>query len=159
MPAQKSADIRTDGDTIGDRIRLAAEKVGGVDALSDRTGIKRRTLYDYVANASEPKLSVAGRIAKETAVSLYWLASGKGWMSNGTENASAAENPGLTDLEHLEDALTIVEDWLVQNKRTMTAQKKAQVVTHLYQIIAEDAAEGNNPLDLKRVHSMLRLVA
>lgn len=159
MSAQKSADIRIDKDTIGDRLRLVAEKVGGVDALADRTGIKRRTLYDYVANSSEPKLSVAGRIATEAAVSLYWLATGKGWMSNGTESAASADNPDLVDLEHLEDALLIVEDWLAENGKHLAPKKKAEVVTHLYQIIAEDALEGRGLPDLKRVHSMLRLVA
>ena len=62
--------------SLGTRIADAAQKVGGLDALSKLTGIKKRTLYDYVRGSTEPKVSSLVNIAQHTGVGTAWLAEG-----------------------------------------------------------------------------------
>lgn len=57
---------------------MAADAVGGLDRLAQLTGIKRRTMYDYASGRSEPKVSALVAIARETEVSIEWLAVGEG---------------------------------------------------------------------------------
>jgi phage repressor protein C with HTH and peptisase S24 domain len=58
---------------IGQRIKEAADKLGGLNQLSEATGIPRRTLGDYVSGATEPKASALESIAKATDSDLNWL--------------------------------------------------------------------------------------
>lgn len=62
--------------TLGDRIKQASDKIGGLDNLIEVSSIKRRTLYDYKSNKTEPKISTLAEIAEKTGVTLEWLVYG-----------------------------------------------------------------------------------
>lgn len=64
--------------TLGDRIKTAAEKVGGLEALGIAIGAKRTTMFNYASGNTEPKVSTLVEIAKVTGTSLEWLAVGSG---------------------------------------------------------------------------------
>ncbi len=61
---------------IGERIKAAADKVGGLDQLARMTGVKRRTMYDYASGHTEPKISTIVAIAKAAECSIDWIATG-----------------------------------------------------------------------------------
>ncbi|WP_394701646.1 helix-turn-helix domain-containing protein [uncultured Roseibium sp.] len=65
-------------DTLGDRIRKAADEIGGLDSLAQLANVKRRTIYDYASNKTEPKISTLVEISRVTGVSVEWLAVGSG---------------------------------------------------------------------------------
>lgn len=65
-------------DTLGKRIKFAAEKVGGLETLAQRTNVKRTTMFYYARDSTEPKVSTLIDIARETGVSVEWLAVGTG---------------------------------------------------------------------------------
>ncbi|WP_282045568.1 helix-turn-helix domain-containing protein [Roseibium album] len=71
--------------TLGQRIKIAAEKIGGLEALASSTGIKRATVFNYAADSTEPKVSTMVEIAKATGVSVQWLATGEGETSKKIE--------------------------------------------------------------------------
>jgi len=67
-------------ETVGQRIKFVADKIGGVEALAIATGVKRTTMFNYVSGNTEPKVSVVIEIAKATGVSVEWLMIGRGDM-------------------------------------------------------------------------------
>lgn len=62
---------------IGDRIRIAADKIGGGSELSRQTGINRGTVQRYITGENEVKAGVLEKIANVTGVSLEWLVTGQ----------------------------------------------------------------------------------
>lgn len=77
MPHCKQKSAR-DVKDLGSRIKEAATSVGGLDRLTlSLTGVKRRTMTDYVANKSEPRISTIIEISSVTGVDLYWLVTGQ----------------------------------------------------------------------------------
>lgn len=62
--------------SVGERIKRAAQKIGGLNKLSEKAGIPRRTLSDYVADKTEPKLSTLVEIARVTSSALEWIVDG-----------------------------------------------------------------------------------
>lgn len=64
---------------LGNRIKIAADAVGGLDRLLSFLGdVKRRTLTDYVSGKSEPRVSTVIAIAQATGYRLEWLLTGDG---------------------------------------------------------------------------------
>lgn len=65
--------------TLGDRIKHAADQVGGLDRLADMIpDISRRSLSDYVSDKTDPKASVIAQIAFRAGVDAGWLVTGQG---------------------------------------------------------------------------------
>lgn len=62
---------------LGERIKAAADQVGGLDHLAPQlTDISRRTLSDWANDKTEPRASSLVEIADITGVSLLWLLNG-----------------------------------------------------------------------------------
>lgn len=59
---------------LGERIKVAAEKVGGLDQLSLRlTDVSRRTLSDWANDRTEPRASHLQQISRVTGTPIAWL--------------------------------------------------------------------------------------
>lgn len=65
--------VLMDNKLVGDRIKEAAEVLGGMNSLSSVTRIPRRTLGAWVAGETEPRLSGIVEISKHTGKSVNWL--------------------------------------------------------------------------------------
>ena len=64
--------------TLGARIKVAADKVGGLDVLAQLIpDMSRRSLSDYVNDKTDPRASLVVRIAAETGTNAGWLLSGQ----------------------------------------------------------------------------------
>ena len=68
--------------SLGDRIRLAADRVDGQRALCKITGIGERAMSDYVGDRSSPKVSTLQKIADAASVSIVWLVAGSEYDEN-----------------------------------------------------------------------------
>lgn len=71
--------------TFGQRLKYAAEKVGGLDALAKATAVKRTTMFNYASDTTEPKISTLVDISNATGVTVQWLATGEGETSKKIE--------------------------------------------------------------------------
>lgn len=60
--------------SFGDRVRVAAESVGGLNALAERIGMPRRTLGDQISSKGDPKLSFLAAVSGATGKPIAWLA-------------------------------------------------------------------------------------
>lgn len=65
-------------ETLGQRIKKAAENVGGLEPLGVAIGAKRATMFNYASGSTEPKVSTLIEIARVTGTSIEWLAVGDG---------------------------------------------------------------------------------
>jgi transcriptional regulator with XRE-family HTH domain len=61
------------GPLVSERLRIAAKRAGGIDALAELTGTPRRTLGNYLAGRNEPKLSFLMAVSGLTGFSIDWL--------------------------------------------------------------------------------------
>src|SRR5882762_6455738 len=64
--------------TLGNRIKEAADEIGGLTRLADTIDTPRRTVGNWVDGSTEPKASVVAQIALSTGVSVKWLVLGLG---------------------------------------------------------------------------------
>lgn len=62
---------------LADRLREAAERIGGLNELSKKVGVPRRTLGNWLSGRT-PKPDALRRIADAAGVSLEWLITGQG---------------------------------------------------------------------------------
>lgn len=63
---------------LGERIKQAADHVGGLDKLAPQlSDVSRRTLSDWANDKTEPRASSIQEIAKITGVSMEWLITGR----------------------------------------------------------------------------------
>lgn len=62
---------------LASRIKIAADRVGGLKWLSERIDVPRRTLGNWLTGTN-PKPAALQAIAKVTGVSLDWLMTGEG---------------------------------------------------------------------------------
>ena len=109
---------------LSDRIRICAEKVGSGDELSRRTGIPRRTLENYLAGDTEPKVSSISKISEASDVDAGWLVTGYGspesvkkgdteYISIPVMNAQASAGHGsLVQDESATDFMRFNKEWL-----------------------------------------------
>lgn len=63
---------------LGERIKLASERVGGKKTLSRETGIPESGIYRYIKGESAIPVKALVKIAEATGVSIQWLATGEG---------------------------------------------------------------------------------
>jgi phage repressor protein C with HTH and peptisase S24 domain len=98
VPVRQAGTVRDGGansdqaETLQDRMRIAADRVGNASALSRVTGISRRSIGEYLAGDAEPSTSRLVAIADAAGVSVEWLATGRG-AGPEADGASAASAP------------------------------------------------------------------
>ncbi|TCM84818.1 helix-turn-helix domain-containing protein [Rhodovulum steppense] len=72
------AQAGADKSGLGQRIRAAADHIGGLNVLAERlSGVSRRTLSDWVSDKTEPRASSLVEICEVTGADLSWLVTGE----------------------------------------------------------------------------------
>jgi len=125
-------------------------------AFAQVAGVPTTTFNKIVNGVSEPTRPTLIAIARAAGVSLDWLVAGRGPMRLTVEPPILGSAPRLSVLA---SAISLVEEWLEENNRVMTPEKKADAAAKIYQLIMEDISEGHTPIDRRRAHQILRLVA
>ena len=105
---------------IGENIRAAIGKIGGVDAAVAKTGLKRRTLYDWINEASEPRASQLMQISALSGVSLDALLGVPSGSLVPTDavrlpryDIQASAGAGAVALaEDIQDFMSVSREWL-----------------------------------------------
>ncbi|MBN9068670.1 MAG: helix-turn-helix transcriptional regulator [Rhizobiales bacterium] len=141
---------------LGQRLIEARLRVGyrTRTAFAPKIGLDAAAIGFYERGDHEPPLWFLAHYRDRFGINLNWLIADDGEMF-GADGSS----PGSVRADLLEDALKIVDDWLADNARQINRLKKAEVVSQIYQLIAEEIDQGNGSFDIARVHQHLRLVA
>ena len=137
---------------IADRIRECAKKVGSGNELTRLTGIKRRTLEDYMTGTSEPKASALYAIAKAAKVSLDWLIAGEGEADKTASHVTFA-----LDMEALEAAIALTEEAAENVGAKLTPEKKAYIAAIIYEDIADTPEDQESNVDMTNVVRLVKL--
>jgi transcriptional regulator with XRE-family HTH domain len=139
---------------LGQRLIEARERAGyrTRGAFAEKIGLDAAAIGFYERGDHEPSLWFLARYRERFGIDLNWLIAG-----DTSVKKSSRIPPVRVDL--LEEALKIVEEWLVVNARQLNPLKKAEVVSQIYLLITEEIDHGNGSFDIARVHQHLRLVA
>ena len=121
------------GTQLGNRIKTAADAVGGLTSLADLVGLPRRTLADYASGSTEPKASALALIAIATRCDLNWLIRGQESLWNNHlqpqgdsadpdmivlprfDVAASAGAGSLVVTENIAEHFSVGRDWLRRN--------------------------------------------
>lgn len=148
------------------RLKEAVRLAGGNKVVAEKSGVPLSTLNSALAGRSEPRASAMAALARSVGRSLDWLFFGTQGTAGAGEQlptrTAQKETPSVSgglELSLLEDCIELIEEWLALNERTMTPERKANVVAQIYQFALEDRQLGREPIDSHRVAQFLRLVA
>lgn len=121
-------------ETVGDRVKEAANIVGGLNSLAKAIDMPRRTLGDQISGKFEVKLTLIVEVARVTGYSIRWLATGDGpRLSDGTKLPSIQVDAIL--MERLHDRVTAVFTELGQKPPPRRITREA---TNLYNDLAKE---------------------
>jgi phage repressor protein C with HTH and peptisase S24 domain len=81
-----------------DRLKTAAMRAGGPDALAKLSKVPRRTLGNYLAGRNEPKRPQLVDLARASNVSVQWLALGTGPMELVDRGQTTDDSGGMREL-------------------------------------------------------------
>lgn len=130
---------------FGERVKLAAEKVGGLNQLAKLVGMPRRTLGDVVSGKTEAKVSLVNEIVRVTGVKVHWLVTGHG--RSGLEKIQLDEeerylvdpSDGLADPDVMVDIAEAIRQAHDEAKVTLPQNKFMYLVVDAYnRFIADD---------------------
>ncbi|MQT14420.1 helix-turn-helix domain-containing protein [Segnochrobactrum spirostomi] len=146
-------------DTIASRLLEIREKSRQTQrGISNALGIAYRTWQDIEKGKNVPSGETLLRIA-QFGYSPTWVLTGQGPMelsATGAQQASQASS--ALDVESLTQSIQIVQDWLTQNRRTMPADRQAEVIALIYDLAMQEMADGRTTVDMQRAARFLRLV-
>lgn len=106
-------------DKFGERMQFAADKAGGISALSRISGIATRSIKGYIDGDNDPTRKKLIAIAEAADVSVEWLSTGKG-----------AINPDENQCEH-ESLKFHRKGHLFENDPGFNPELMAQIYSHL----------------------------
>lgn len=136
---------------LKDRIREAADEVGGLNRLADLAGIPRRTLGHYIDGSTEPKVSQLRAIAAVTATSIAWLATGIGSKINASEQNSVA----VIETDVLKEIAKIVSRVHRDEGVKLSIEAGAIEAGRLYNDLLERAEDPNDRAELEALFPWL----
>jgi transcriptional regulator with XRE-family HTH domain len=127
------------------RLRQCAQLAGSGDELARKASVPRRTLETYLSGDAEPKASRLFALARAVGVSLDWLATGEGPMmlsdragkGRGLGVIEGGGRPAEIDAELLGWCVQALEEFLQSRRAPLAAEKKAKVISLLYEIERE----------------------
>lgn len=158
---------------LSKRIKEAVKKAGGQKAVSTMTGIPLRTIANYTADISTPKVPALRVIAEAADVSLEWLATGEGepsgfaaskeiahmtqirnTMESISEINSIQETAQKINARLLEEIVVMVDGYMGTEK--IEPKRLARLYAMIYDYCIEDKAQG---IDRDNVIRLLHLVS
>lgn len=164
--SQFAADDPANWDNFVARINMLIEASKSVASLAKAAGVSEGALRNWAFRGAEPSRANLIALARAAGVNVLWLATGEGPMRPGDTQAPAqVEEKGKSaeekrdspaDVELLTDIIRAVEELLAEAKRTITPDKKAQVIALLYELGLQGMWQEDNPRTVERI---LRLVS
>lgn len=159
MSESKAGGTKVPGWTpgIGDRISWAIDALGGLRRAAEIAGTSDETLANWRDGKTRPTFFGLLALAQAAGRDLNWIATGE--QPRDQQNQSILTYSGPLDLEKLEAATSLIEEWLDMHRRTMRPKKKAEVIAAAYEILIErtestsDDSVRNNVIRLLRVAS------
>ena len=130
---------------LADRLRDAMGDQSGT-AFARRCGISEGAIRKYLLGAS-PSTENLIAMADTANVSIEWLAAGRGPKQRGASAAAPAppaeSTVNVEDLERLTLAIEAIEEGLGPTRYKLTANRYAQLVAAVYDLLADMDQKSN----------------
>lgn len=142
---------------VGNRLRELEKRFENREAAARAAGVAKSTLQSWIEGKSDPSFIGLVRLSRAANCDLNWIATGE--PPRDQRSQSPLTDSGRLDLEKLEAATSLIEEWLDVHRRTMRPKKKAEVIAAAYEILIErtestsDDSVRNNVIRLLRVAS------
>jgi transcriptional regulator with XRE-family HTH domain len=121
--------------------------------MAEWVGITQLAWFNYESGKSLPNGKVLAKLC-EYGVNINWVLAKQGdmlsYLNFAPENKIDAETNVL-----LTEAIQHVETWLNSHEKTIPANKKAELLTHIY---ADTLETGESEINSQRADSLLKLV-
>ncbi|MBN2751436.1 MAG: hypothetical protein JXQ84_01895 [Rhodospirillaceae bacterium] len=138
--------------TVSDRLRqLRSDMKESQKGMAKRFALGENGWQRMELEGRAPKGNVLAQLV-EMGFSADWLLTGDGHMRRGATLEAV-------DGTKLRTALEIIEDWLEEHDRKMSARKKAEVVAMAYEIITETEVSGQPELCRNNIVRLLRVAS
>ncbi len=156
-------------DNFGRRMRNTADKVGGISALSRRSGVATRTIKGYIDGENDPSRKKLIALAKAANVMVEWLATGRGSMQyaetiqgngkiTGNHNALNLKDKGHVfekippfNSKLLGSILAKLADFKMKNPNILTKEKEMDVITLSFSL-----CHFENEVEAKLIYEILQ---
>ena len=134
------------------RLRDCAKRVGGATKLSRITGVRPRTLQNYLDGKREPRVSTLVAVAKAAGVEVTWLATGEG---------ASEKEVQFTDFnqELFTDCWLAIDELLQGLDKELEAADLIKLVFAVYELQILERAEGATRMNMAKVIQLVRKIA
>jgi len=112
------------------RIDEAIRAAGGPSMVSKKSGVPRKTLFNYSTGARDARALTLGQVAQACGVSLDWLILGQGQKQAGQATRSAV------DKRHLATAIQAVDELESGRNLSFSADQKADLILITYDSVS-----------------------
>ncbi|MBL4800895.1 MAG: helix-turn-helix domain-containing protein [Emcibacter sp.] len=143
------------GNLFPERLKEAAQLVGGPDALAKKSGVPRRTLGNYISGDTEPKLGGLTAISEATGTSLEWLARGEGPIMRDHLLAGDKDGEATSTLAHSAMAVYMA---LHEAGNLITPEKFEQLTIAMWELDQQYGSEGDQNPDDPMVQAAQKLL-
>jgi len=129
-------------ETLGERIRKASDRVGGLNKLAKLVDVPRRTLGNWLTGAN-PKPEALRKIAEVTGVDARWLLTGEGGMLETSPKVTTKPAPAQSQTDASDE---IPEDANGASVIPFQRQDSPKPPTIKYYNVAASAGGGRTAL-------------
>ncbi|MEG3638589.1 helix-turn-helix domain-containing protein [Magnetococcus sp. PR-3] len=143
-----------------DRLRKAADRTGGPDAIARKVDVSRRTWGNYLQGATEPTSSTIKEVAKAAGLDPSWILTGLGPM----EPQQGGRPSAVMDDVLLFSVIYEVEHFLLgENITIASAKDKVQLMRAVYELVQREQAHqpetssAASIIQLPHVQALMRL--
>ena len=144
---------------FGDRLKWIIERIGTQKRAGEIAEVKPEMIAKYIGGRAKPSFYAIRDLARAAGKSLDWLANGEDSSMLASDEKPVSQNHPL-DLSLFSEIIRLVEQWLDDNNRSLSPDKKGEVIATLYEIAMETADETGTPqVDTNAIGRILRLVA
>lgn len=144
---------------FGSRLKWIVERIGTQKKAGEIAEVKPEMIAKYIGGRAKPSFYAIRDLAKAAGKSLDWLARGEEGSIPGRDEKPVVSNHPL-DLSLFSEIIRLVEQWLDDNNRSLSPDKKGEVIATLYEIAMETADDTGTPqVDPNAIGRILRLVA
>jgi hypothetical protein len=124
-------------------------------SFANRVDISKSTFHSiWTKGSTSIHKGTAKKIADATGVNVDWLHKGIGEpysdsakqvkVDKAVENIKAAVESGYIDMTMMVEAITIVEDYLTEHNKRMNADKKAELIVSIYDLLCKSPDAGSS---------------
>lgn len=132
------------------RLRDAIRQAGGQTAISARSGIKMRSLSNYMTGLNDMKRQTVVTLADACGVTIEWLAAGRGPMrptdsppSSRRQEDGPAKLFATVDMTRLARCLDAVTNAFGPKAPNISTRRKVQIATLLYDAMMDETSDLN----------------